>query len=99
MPVGMQAFQSSNDVNAMAGGVARDLHTALARVKDFQAFLAITDLTQAPYSMTADDEAAIKYAFTDLNKLAQVYEGTVDSTPAHDYRTYAQHLYGFGRTT
>ncbi len=96
MAVGLAAFQTANDINSMAGGMARDLHSVLGRIAAFQSFLVATDLKAAPYSMSPDDETSIKSAFTDLAQLGQVYEGAATRTPAYDYRTFAKRLYGFG---
>lgn len=96
MPAGLQAFQTANDVHAMAGGIARDINVVMVRLAEFQRFLLATDLKLDPYFLSADDEGLVKSAMTDLDKLRQVYEGLVTSTPAYDYRTFASRIYGFG---
>jgi hypothetical protein len=102
MPVGLQAFQTANDVNAISGGIARDLNAVLARVQAFQVFLEGTDLTDPPYSFSDQEEAIIKSAFADLDQLRQTFEG-VSGRPTratnYDYRIFAKSLWGFGRAS
>lgn len=104
MAVGMAAFQSANDINAVSGGIARDLNDVMARVAAFKEFLDGADLQdpEGPYKMTAEDEAQIKSAYADADNLRQVYEGDDTRTPRpdnYDYRQFLKNLYGFGTAT
>jgi hypothetical protein len=43
---------------------------------------------------TADDVALLKSASGDMAKLAQVFEGAVEQTPAYDFRTFVGRISG-----
>jgi hypothetical protein len=93
MSIGI-APTSAAEVNNIVGGTARSLYSVLNQVKQIQAWLLATDLKAAPYSFSVGDEANIKSAYTDLDKLRTVFEGTATQTPAYDARTFAKLLIG-----
>ena len=85
---------SAADVNNYAGSIARDLDMLFDRVRILQAWLITVDLTAAPYSMTTGDQAVIKSAFSDLDTLRTVYEGTATQGTLKDFRAFAKQLHG-----
>ncbi len=98
-PVGLQAFQTANDLNAISGGITRDLNVVLERVQKFQQFLLTTDLKIEPYNLLQEEEDIIKSTFADLDHLRALYMGEADAgakPPTYDYRVFAKQLYGFG---
>lgn len=64
---------------------ATDLQTYLAAIPD-------TDLETLGY--TPEDVALLKSAANDMGKLAQVFRGEVDQTPAYDFRTFTGRVAG-----
>jgi hypothetical protein len=96
MAAGLNAGLTLANVNSVAGGLASDLNSLMNRIQQFQIFLAATDLTAAPISMTSADQAVLKSAFTDADKLRQIYQGLATQTPAYDFRTFVKQVDGFG---
>ena len=93
MSVGLTA--SKADIDAQAGNTALTVREAFRTVQVFQAWL----LTQPDANLTAlgytsGEVANLKSAFTDLDKLRTIYEGTATQTPAYDFRTFAKLLVG-----
>lgn len=82
----------------LVGSGARNVRLALERVKDIKEFLdtkSQADLeTEFQYSPT--DAATIKSAYTDLAKLAGIFEGVQTQSPVYDFRTFARRLWGIG---
>lgn len=87
---------TSADVNNTGAQIVRQMYSAMDNVRRFQAFLAATDLKVAPYSMTSGDEAQMKSAFGDLDKLRTIFEGTVTQATIYDFRTFAKQALGTG---
>jgi hypothetical protein len=85
---------SAADVNNLVGSIARDIDMTLARVQIMQAWLLTVDLTAAPYSMLAADQATIKSAFSDLDQLRTLYQGAATLAAAKNFRTFAAQLHG-----
>lgn len=94
--------QNVQDINVKAGSIYLALRNTLQDVKNFQAMLgtlADADLQSADQNgkaFTAAEITTLKSAFTDLDQLRQVFEGTATRTPAYDYRTFAKLLGGVG---
>lgn len=87
------------DVNATAAQIARQLYSAMANVQRFEAWLAATPdatLTSAPYGLQSGDVATLKSAFTDADKLRQIFEGSATQGSAYDFRTFLKQAIGTG---
>ena len=101
---------AKTDVDAEITIISRALNDQLNNVRLFKFWLdtkADVDLTNLGYS--AGEVAQLRSAFTDLDKLRQVYEGTFvvtaggspgTGTPGagngYDFRTFAKLMFGFG---
>ena len=93
MAIGLSA--SKADIDAQAGNTALTVREAFRTVQVFQAWLAATpDANLVALGYTAGEVATLKSAFTDLDKLRTIYEGTATQTPAYDFRTFAKLLVG-----
>lgn len=81
------------------GTIAQSVNVAFSNVREMHAWLLVqTDavLEAPPYSYTASEVGLFKSAFTDLDKLRTIYEGSVALPTAQDFRTFAQQVWGFG---
>ena len=88
---------SKNDIDSRAGTLAVQLRDAFLGVQRFQAFLVATPdatLTAAPYNYTAGEVASMKSAYSDLDQLRTIYEGTATLGSVKDFRTFAKQLTG-----
>jgi hypothetical protein len=101
MAVGDQVTQA--EVNATALQIVRQVYAAFANVQRFQAYLAATPdatITGLPTGgatqLTTGDVATLKSAFTDLNLLRTVFEGTATQASLKDFRTFAGQILGPG---
>lgn len=65
---------SAAEVNASVGSLLRQFMFGRAQVERFQHFMAATDLTAGPYSMTQEDNDNIKSALATLNTTLQGYD-------------------------
>src|SRR4029077_5611118 len=84
-------------VGDRAGSFAGPPRNTFDGIDQFKLFLDSTpdaDLTSAPYNYTAGDVAVLKSAYNDLAKLAQIYRGEIEQSPAYDFRTFAHQLTG-----
>lgn len=94
MSVGIPVTKTDIDNNA--GSLARQISMWAESITKFQEeYLAgATDEALEALGYTADDVALLKSAMNDLYKLAQVYYGKAEQTPAYDFRTFASRLVG-----
>jgi len=93
MSVGFSATKA--DFDAKAGSLALALRQALANIKEFQAVLAATaDATLTADGYTSGEVATLKSAYTDLDKLRTIYEGTQTQGSTYDFRQFAKLLTG-----
>lgn len=93
--VGIQI--DKNAVNQTAGEICRRLNTVFRDVKSMQFYLAATaDADLIALGFTQGEVNIIKSAFTDLNTLATVYEGTATQGTLKDFRAFARQLFGVG---
>lgn len=58
---------TASDVNVAVGSLCRQLVGLQAQFSRFQTYMAATDLTAAPISMTSADQATIKSAISGAN--------------------------------
>lgn len=88
------------DINAKAGTLYLNLRDSLTAIKNFQAILTATadaDLQAADQNgklFTATEVSNLKSAYTDLDKLRQIFEGTATQGTTYDFRTFAKLLAG-----
>jgi hypothetical protein len=96
MSIGLTSTKS--DIDNVAAAIAFDLRSVMDRISYMQAFLAgktTQDLTDRGYTTSPVDEVAqLKSAFTDLDKLRTVYQGTATQATAYDFRTFVKFLTG-----
>ncbi len=85
------------DLDNRAASIALTLRTVMDQIKVYKTkldTLTNADLQSLGYSVSPDEASILKSAFTDLDQLRTVYEGTGTRTPAYDYRTFAKQLTG-----
>jgi hypothetical protein len=93
MAVGFPALKT--DVDARSGQLALQLRDTLRQVQLFKAWLDTkTDANLLALGYAQADVDLLKSAYTDLDQLRQVYEGSATRTPAYDYRTFSKLLIG-----
>ena len=87
---------TKQDVDGKSGSLSRMIASWATDTIAFQeGFMegateqALTDL-----GYTTDDVALLKSAMSDLYKLAKVFRGEQDQTPAYDFRTFSGRLTG-----
>jgi hypothetical protein len=90
--------QTKSEVDSRAGQVALAVRATLSQdVKNFKAWLdTVSDaaLQAAPYGYSATEASQLRSAYTDLDKLRTIYEGTATQATAYDFRTFAKLLTG-----
>lgn len=96
MPAGRQL--SKDLINNDAYSVVRNVFAALDGVAKFKLFLDATpDATlTGTYGFVQGDVDQLKSAFTDLNKLKGVFEGTQTQGSTYDFRSFSKLLLGDG---
>lgn len=95
MSVGIQP--TKQDLDNSMGTLAKDIKINLRRAKEFkQYFDAKSDLEIMALGYTQGEVNIIRGTFTDLNKLNDIFEGTVAHTPAADLRLWAKQVWGAG---
>lgn len=101
MTVGDQVTQA--EINATALQIVRQLYSAFTNIQRFQAYLTATpDATILGYptggsvALVQADINVLKSAFTDLNLLRTVFEGTATQGSLKDFRAFAGQLLGPG---
>lgn len=94
MSAGLNANLTLSGVNSQAGALCASLQSIFRQIDEFQQFLLATDLTQSPILMGSADQAVIKSAFTDLEKLYQIFIGAQTQGTAYDFRTFAKQIWG-----
>lgn len=88
------------DINNRAYALSFGLHQLMRQIQDFNQYLVenggVTYLEGAPFNMSNTDAGNITSAFSDLDLLRQLYEGSATLGSAKDFRAYARWLWGFG---
>ena len=81
-----------------AGSVARTLFAALGDIQRIKAFLDATPdatLQAQPYGYTSAEVATLKSAYTDLNNIAVIFNGSATGLALpHDHRPFASQIIG-----
>lgn len=89
---------TKNDLDLLAGSMARDLVVTVNRVASFKAWLdgqLDADLTALGYS--AGDIANLRSAFVDAAQLATLFKGTATLGVAKDFAVFLKRLAGLGQ--
>ena len=92
--------QTLTDLNSQLGGAAVGIREACRNAQRLQLQIAaITDATflAAPYLMAQADINTMRSAISDLNDLANAFQGLASAhlTGTYDYRTFSKLLWGF----
>lgn len=93
MSVGLPKTKA--DWDSRGGSIALDVRSVFDRVLAYKTALDATidaDLQAAGY--TSGEIATLRSAFTDLDKLRTIYQGTVTQATTYDFRTFAKQLTG-----
>jgi hypothetical protein len=97
VPAGLNAALTKQTIDVTLGDAAQAVNLAMINVENAKRFLdPAQDEDLIALGYTAEDVAAIRSAFADLDQLRRIYEGLEDLTPAKDFRTFSQRLYGTG---
>lgn len=93
MSVGLST--TKGDADQRAGGIALDVRSVMDRVRIFKTWLDTVTVTQLEgLGYTTGEANTLKSAFTDLDKLRTIYEGTATQASTYDFRTFAKLLTG-----
>lgn len=82
-------------IDTQSGTLAQQLAVWARSATNLEGYLSTlteTDLELLGY--TADDVALLKSAAGDMAKLAAIYRGETDQTPAYDFRTFTLRIAG-----
>lgn len=88
---------SKNEIDNVAGAIARDLNVLMKRVTVLKAYLDQTpdaDLVTMGYSV--GDVALLKSAFADAAQLEGIFRGAGTLAEAKDFRAFLRQLWGLG---
>ena len=91
-----QGFPTTKaDIDSRVGVVAMNLRDVFNDVKNLQAWLATqTSQNLIDRGYVQGEVDTIKSAYTDLDKLRTIYEGTATQSSTYDFRTFAKLLIG-----
>jgi hypothetical protein len=93
MSVGLTT--TKGDADQRAGGIALDVRSVMDRVRIFKTWLDTVTVTQLEgLGYTTGEANTLKSAFTDLDKLRTIYEGTATQGTTYDFRTFSKLLTG-----
>lgn len=95
---GLSAGMTGDQVQIVAGTIARDLHVALKRTQDMVEFLNANtnaDLL-AIYGITDPDATALRDAYNDLDQLWLVYRGSQALATPKNFRQTIRRIFGLG---
>jgi hypothetical protein len=99
MPAGFTANLNKGIVDNMCGSAAQAINVAFINIESTKAFLdTYVDADLELLGYEPNDIAVLRSAIDDLDQLRRVYEGLEDITPAKDFRTFAQRIWGTGFT-
>jgi hypothetical protein len=85
------------DLDKLTGETAQALNEAFKNVRDIQIYLLATSQASLNGLGYTDQEVAtLKSAYADLDKLRQIFEGTINLPAAQDFRAFAKQLWGVG---
>jgi hypothetical protein len=84
-------------LDKLTGETAQAINEALKDARDIQIYLLATsqaDLNGMGY--TDQEVTVLKSAYTDLDKLHQIFVGVINLPAAQDFRAFAKQLWGVG---
>jgi hypothetical protein len=82
-------------LDAQSGQLAQNLALFARSATNLEMYLtAVPDADLESLGYTADDVALLKSAAADMAKLAAIYRGEVEQTPAYDFRTFTLRIAG-----
>lgn len=93
MSVGIELTKAG--IDSRAGNLTWTLFDTLNKISDYHTRLGtIPDatLTDVSIGYTSNEVAILKSAFTDLDKLAQIFRGTQTQATVYDFSTFAGQL-------
>lgn len=96
---GLTVVLTGQQVQTELGMIAREVHQAMRRVEGGQDFLQSMndqELLAPPFSLSQADINALRAAFTDLDKLRQIYRGQAEQTPTYNFRQNVRKIFGLG---
>lgn len=97
MSVGFTTSKGSLD--QASGLLAHNIMMWSRQATDLQTYLAaVPDADLEGLGYTPEDVALLKSAVNDMGKLAQVFFGQAEQTPAYDFRTFVGRIAGFQLT-
>lgn len=90
---------SQAELNNAAAAIAASLFATMdniAKAKIVLDGLDVTALQAAPFGYTPTEANQLKSAFTDLDKLRTIFNGTATQASTYDFRTFTKLLLGNG---
>ena len=92
--------QTAGDLNSRLGSISVAIREQLRNAQVLKGEIdAITDATFliAPFSLAQPDINNLRSAMSDLNDLANIFQGSASThlTGTYDYRTFSKLLWGF----
>jgi hypothetical protein len=97
MPAGLNAALTKQSIDITCGDAAQALNIAMINVGNAKRFLdPAQDEDLIALGYTPEDVANLRSAMGDLDRLRRVYEGSEEVTPAYDFRTFSQRIFGTG---
>src|SRR5262245_51418796 len=95
MPAGLNAGLTKATIDVTIGEACQALNIAFINVGNAAAFLApAQDADLVALGYTPEDVATLRSAVADLEQLRTVYLGEAAVSPAKDFTTFAQRLWG-----
>jgi len=95
MAVGLNV--TKQDVDIVAGSIAKDLNITFGRITSFKAWLdSKTDAELITLGYVQADVDALRSAYGDANQLATIFNGTATLGVAKDFRTFLKRVWGLG---
>lgn len=86
---------TKDQLDTQAGAAARSVLTAFGSVRDVKAYLdtkTSSDLVAMGYAQA--DADLLKSAYTDLGKLADLFDGLQTQASVYDFKTFARQIWG-----
>lgn len=84
-----------NEINSAASQIARQVFSALQNAQQMKAWLdGKLDADLIALGFSSGDVAILKSAFTDLDKVRQIFEGSITQSTTYDFRQFSKQLLG-----
>lgn len=86
---------TKSDIDNDASNVAIEVDNALRRASNFNDWLATqTESDLVAYGYTSQEVAILKSAYTNLDTLNSIYQGTANLPVSQDFRIFLRQLWG-----